>query len=258
VPRQMMGTVDKALSLMRHFSLQSPEFGLSDLARAANMDKATTLRCLTALERNGFVEQDITSRKYKVGVSPLHLAQIRERSFPVESVIAESLEGLAFALGETAHGTLLAGPDPVTVAVSSPDRALFVHVHPSSAMPWHATASGIAIGAHMPPEAQDALLQRVDFAAFTQDTPARAAQLQQAWDRCRQSGIARAVSTFEDDVTGTAVPIFGQAGFAIGAIAVASVSMRTDAALQQQIDAQLQPLARRITTEIGGTLPQRR
>lgn len=60
--RQMMGTVDKALSLLRFFSPQIPELGLSELTRQSGFDKATTLRCLTALERNGFVEQDVNTR----------------------------------------------------------------------------------------------------------------------------------------------------------------------------------------------------
>ena len=102
-----MGTVDKALSLMRFFSPQLPELGLSELARKSGFDKATTLRCLNALERNGFVEQDLLSRKYRVGLSPFHLAQIREQSFPIESIIAEHLDALVARVGETAHGTLL-------------------------------------------------------------------------------------------------------------------------------------------------------
>ena len=57
-----MGTVDKALSLLRHFSVQHPEIGLSELSRLAGYDKTTILRCMNALERNGFVEQNSDSK----------------------------------------------------------------------------------------------------------------------------------------------------------------------------------------------------
>jgi IclR family acetate operon transcriptional repressor len=255
MPKQMMGTVDKALSLMRFFSPQIPELGLSELARKSGFDKATTLRCLNALERNGFVEQDVLSRKYRVGLSPFHLAQIREQSFPVESIIAEHLDALAARVGETAHGTLMAGRDPVTVAISSPNRALFVHVSPSTALPWHATASGIAIAAHLPDEAQKELLDRLEFAPFTPKTPSNKEDMRTEWNVCRESGIACVQSTFEDDVVGTAAPIFGQTGHAVGSVAIASVALRMTPDLQTQIASELRRVSQIITNTIGGVLP---
>ena len=252
MPRQMMGTVDKALSLLRFFSPQVPELGLSDLARRAGFDKATTLRSLTALERNGFVEQDVTSRKYRIGLSPFHLAQIREQSFPIESIIVSHLGVLTESIGETAHGTVRAGQDPVTVAISYPNRALFVHVDPSSPLPWHATASGIAIGAHQTEDVQNELLDRIDFTPFTQSTPTSKEEVRKAWHACRATGLSRALLTFENDVVGTAAPIFGQSGTAIGSIAIASVSLRITPELQEKIDTSLRHAAQAITNEIGG------
>ena len=247
-----MGTVDKALSLLRFFSPQTPELGLSELARRAGFDKATTLRCLTALERNGFVEQDIANRKYRVGMSPVHLAQVREESFPFESIIAPHLDALATNIGETAHGTVIAGQIPVTVAISTPDRALFVHVDPSGPLPWHATASGTGIAAYMPQEMQADLLARVELEAFTQNTPTDPANVKATWAACRSEGLARARSTFEDDVIGTAAPIFGQSGAPVGAIAIAAVALRMTPAHQGKIDAALRVASQEITEKLGG------
>lgn len=250
--KSMMGTVDKALSLLRFFSPQTPELGLSELARRAGFDKATTLRCLTALERNGFVEQDIVNRKYRVGLSPLYLAQIREQSFPVESIILPHLDDLAAATGETAHGTVIAGRNPVTVAVSYPNRALFVHVDASSPLPWHATASGIAIAAHLPEAERIALLERIELDQFTPRTPTCRAEVKTAWDACRRSGLAHGKLTFEEDVIGTAAPVFGQSGMPIGSIAVAAVAARVTPEQQDRIDAVLGTTSRAITAELGG------
>ncbi len=250
-----MGTVDKALSLLRFFSPQKPELGLSELARLSSFDKTTTLRCMTALERNGFVEQDTISRKYRIGLSPINLAQIREQSFPVQSIIAPHLDRLSDAVGETAHGTLLMGRDPMTVAISEPDRALFVHVHPSTALPWHATASGIAIAAFLPEDMQNDLLAQQDREAFTNSTPAGRDDFAKALDACRAEGLARAQSTFEDEVAGTAVPIFGQSGKPIGAVAIAAVKLRMTDDLQVRIDTCLRTAAAEITRKLGGSPP---
>jgi len=254
--RQMMGTVDKALSLLRFFSPQIPELGLSELARQSGFDKATTLRCLTALERNGFVEQDVNTRQYRIGLSPFHLAQVREQSFPIESIIVAHLDALAESIGETAHGTVMAGKDPVTVAISYPNRALFVYVHPSSPLPWHATASGIAIAAFQSKDAQNELLDRLAFEPFTESTLSSRDEIKEAWKTCRSEGLARARLTFEDDVIGTAAPVFGQSGAAIGSLAIASVSLRMTNKLQKKIDAKLKEAAVATTKELGGISPR--
>ncbi|RUW90138.1 IclR family transcriptional regulator, partial [Mesorhizobium sp. M8A.F.Ca.ET.059.01.1.1] len=39
-----MKSVDRALYLLSYFTVQEPEWGLSDLARKSKVDKATTLR----------------------------------------------------------------------------------------------------------------------------------------------------------------------------------------------------------------------
>jgi DNA-binding IclR family transcriptional regulator len=255
VPKTTMNTVDKALSLLRYFSPQVPELGLSELARLSDVDKTTTLRCMTALERNGFVEQDEVTRKYRIGLAPMGLAQIREHSFPVQSVVAPYLERMAQTLGETTHGTLVIGDDPVTTAIYEPDRALFVHIQPTLVLPWHATASGIAIAAFLPEPRQSALMKRLDFQSFTQNTQTGKAAFIDAMQACRTEGLARALSTYEDEVIGTAAPIFGPSGNPIGSIAVAAVTQRMTPDLQSRIDAELKDAAHHITHELGGAAP---
>ena len=250
-----MSTVDKALSLLRYFSVQKPELGLSELAREAGYDKTTTLRCMTALERNGFVEQDAGSRKYRLGIAPIHYAQIREQSFPVRSVIKRYLDELARSLNETAHCTLLTGGDPLTASISEPDGALFVHVDPSSPLPWHATASGIAILAFMPVEVQAEILDCDSFNAYTEHTPTSREQLECLLRACQAEGLARMQSTFEDGVVGTAVPIFGEAGIPIGSVAVAAIALRLTPKLQACIDGELKLAANSIMKEMGGIRP---
>jgi DNA-binding IclR family transcriptional regulator len=251
-----MSTVDKALSLLRHFSVQSPELGLSELARAAGYDKTTTLRCMTALARNGFVEQDAASRKYRLGLAPINLARIREHSFPVQAVLKRHLDRLAAETGETAHASLITGGALMTAMISAPERALRVSVDPSGALPLHATASGIVITAFMPADVRDAMLANAAFEAYTDATPADAAAMTRLLASARAEGIGRTRDTFEKDVAGTAAAFFGASGLPIGAIAVAAVSSRFSHALSRKIDAALLAAASAITAELGGARPR--
>ena len=68
-----MTTVDKALNLLGFFSLSRPEWGLSDLARNAALDKATALRLLRSMQRHELIEQDPETRRFRLGKAFLTL-----------------------------------------------------------------------------------------------------------------------------------------------------------------------------------------
>ena len=70
-----MSTIGKALSLLDLISQLDKDIGLSDLARLAALDKATARRFLVELEKQGFVEQDGETRKYRLGAAPVRLAR---------------------------------------------------------------------------------------------------------------------------------------------------------------------------------------
>lgn len=221
-----MRTVEKALKLLDLFTIATPEWGLSDIARAAGLDKATTLRMLSALARHGFLDQHPDTRKYRLGPTVLKLARVRETSFPAASLIHPVLNRLAEKTGETAHASLAASDHLMTIAIAEPQRATWVHVDPSEALPFHATASGIAYLAFAPAGVAESVLKSGGFLACTRHTHTSPEELRADIAVARQRGYAVSRGTFEEEVIGFAAPIFDWSGSAQGAIAVASVASR--------------------------------
>lgn len=255
MPKATMSTVDKALGMLRHFSVQHPEIGLSELARLAGHDKTTTLRCLTALERNGFVEQDIQTRRYRLGLAPINLARIRERSFPLLAVLQPHLDRLRDCTQETAHATVLSCGKLMTVLISEPDRATRVFMDPSAPLPVHATASGLVIAAHLPAPQREALIAATVMERFTEHTATTPEDLEALLHSARTQGFARAEHAYETDVVGTATAFFDASGLPIGAIAIAAVATRFDTTLAATIERELLATARKLTLEFGGIMP---
>ena len=244
-----MGTVDRALRLLRHFTVEAPELRLSELARRAGYDKTTTLRLMTALQRNGFVELHPESKKYRLGVAPIYLARIREQSFPVRMLLQPVLDRLAWEFGETAHASLLSGGALVNVATSEPHRAARVYVDPSTPLPIHATASGLAVLAFTAPGHRAALGLPENPERFTEHTPGNDAALAAMLERIVRQGFSLADRTYDGDVIGTAVPVFGWSGTPVGAIAVATVATRYNDAVGTRIVDALIPVGREVSSQ---------
>ncbi len=252
-----MKTVRKALALLHHFTVNQAHWGLSDLARAAGLDKAGTLRLLRPLVDEGFLEQDANTRKYRLGYQVLTLAQVREASFPLVELMQPILQQLVERVGEVAHVSIAQGDGLSTVAVAnSVQRATRVFVDPSETLPYHATASGMVCLAFGEPQWSAERLAQSLFTGVTAQTPHDAHDLAPYIERARQSGYATTRDTFEAEVTGTAMPIFDARGFARGAVAIAAPSSRVDETRITDFVRELKPAAEAMTQALGGVVPK--
>lgn len=249
-----MRTVEKALGLLDVFSDKVVEIGLTDLARHSGIDKATVLRMLHAMADSGIVEQNPDTKRWRLGAGVLRLARLRESAQPVTRVLTPILERLAEQTGETAHASLVSGRDLANIGVVESGRANRVHIEPGLSLPLHATASGMAFAAFARPEQTERLLTR-KLVPITGATPITRDALAQSIARTRARGFAIADQTFESEVHGIAVPLFGADGFACGALAVAVPSSRISAPYERGILSALAPAAREATLGLGGRIP---
>jgi len=248
-----MASVTKSLALLSYFSPTRPEIGLSQLCRLAKRDKATTYRHLQALEAAGFVEQNPSTRHYRLGPAVLQLAQVREATVPRKEGALPALEKLAAATGETAHATVLSGQTLYTLAsCESPEHGTRAIIDINT-LPLHATASGLCALAFGPEalfEIASATLER-----FTETTPTTTEDLAALVATIRETGFGRGNQTYEEEITGISAPIFDQSGLFAGAVSVASVASRFTPELEHRIKTQLVVASREITRNWGGTQP---
>lgn len=250
-----MGTVAKALNLLDHFSVDRPAIGLSDFARMAGRDKATTHRMLTELAEAGFVQQDSDSRQYSLGPAILRLAAIREKTTTTLSSARPVVEALAEKTGETAHLSLVDG-DALMTALVVPGRAhsTRVYLDEGERIPFHATASGVVTLGFSPAERVAGALA-APLTRHTAETETDPAALRAVIAAARETGFGESVGGYEAEVHGLAAPLFDPAGAAVGAVAVATPAARMTAALADTIRAALAAAAREITWRWGGAPP---
>jgi Transcriptional regulator len=225
-----MSTVGKAIFLLEQFSADEPEHGLSELARKAEFDKATTRRLLVALAERGIVEQDIETRRYRLGPGLSRLARIRELHFPFLKVSIPFTRALAQETGETIHLSEYSAGALSTVHVELSTRANRVNVDVGQVLPLHGTASGIAFLSRARADLVEACLAG-RMAAYTRYTVTDADALLKAVETARARGYSRSDQGYEEGVSSVAAPILNADGYAIGAIAIASPVSRIDAAI---------------------------
>lgn len=250
-----MGTITKALDLLTHFSAARAEIGLSQFVRLSGRDKATVHRHLTELEQNGFLEQNPASRAYRLGPALLRLAAVREAALPTRDLLRPIVADLAEKVGELAHASLLQADGLSSLCHADPRlHGTQVHFDEAEILPFHATASGLAVLAFAGPELAERVLSE-PLAPVTERTIVEPSHLLQVIEEVRRLGFSQLMGTFDEEVASQAAPVFGPENRVIGALAVAVPTVRASRDRLQEITFDLCRAARAASRSLGGTSP---
>lgn len=250
-----MGTITKALNLLNFFSASRPEIGLTEFRKLSGQDKATVHRHLTELAANGFLEQNPSTKGYRLGTAILRLAAVRERLFPARALVAPLVEQLANKLGELVHVSFREGDHMSPLCHHDAlIHGTRVYFDEAELLPLHATASGLAMLAFGPDDLLPELLKS-PLLASTEFTVTDPGALEVMVRTVREDGIAFVDQGFEQHVSSFAAPLFGDQPEAIGTIAVAAPTVRMTDSLKRKIRSALPRAANEITEKLGGNVP---
>lgn len=250
-----MSTIGKALSLLNFFTENRLEIRLSEMAKLANMDKATVHRHLTELKNAGILEQIGNDRLYRMGPEVLRLANLRESAVPLLEVAKSILQQLSKDRSETTHLSLLKNDVLVTVAYSySRAHAMAIMMGDNDSHPLHATSSGLAVLAYSTPEFINQILEG-PLQKYTQNTLTDPNQIRELLQDVRQKGFSESIGGFEDNTHSIASPVFNQAGRTIGAISVTAPALRVGAPEREATSKAVMQAAQDLTRQTGGNFP---
>ncbi|MGB8814429.1 MAG: IclR family transcriptional regulator [Paracoccaceae bacterium] len=250
-----MGTVSKALELLDCFTRQRALIGLSDFARLSGMNKSTCHRMLTELAAFGFVEQVGKAREYRLGPQVLRMAALREAAVPMRDAAMPVLRGLAQSLGETVHLSVIVGENLQMLAFSySTAHSMAVMMEDANTLPYHATASGLAVLGFGTPAFRERVLTQ-PLPRLTKRTETNPAVIRERAAQARARGFATSSGGFEAEVDSIAVPLFDAAGQCCGALAVAAPASRLTSELLAAIRHEITKGAAQIVALWGGQVP---
>ncbi len=249
--------VQRAVALLKTFDEAHPELGLTALARAVGLNKATTYRLLTALESEGLIVKSAAGENlrhaqgglYRLGPEAIALGMRALRSSDLRAVARPALEKLANETGETATLEVLAESDVLIL-----DEVFGAHLVGAThwiGTRWHAyaTSTGKAMLAFLPPSERGRLVP-ARLTALTKQTLTTRAALEAELARIREQGYAIANRELEADYIAIGAPIFNHEGRVVAAISVGGPHTR----LTRGGVARLIPLVKNTAAQISRNL----
>ena len=213
-------SVNRALSLICLFTHGSPRLGITEISKALSLPKPTVHGIVRTLMKQGFVQQDSQTRKYRLGLKIYELGIILAGSLDINQRGA----GLAYQLAkQTGLVSRIAIWDLdsalLTVNIEPRSHLLFAHqIGPR--IPAYCSAVGKALLAFLEPQELQDYMDRVTLKPLTANTITQKKQLLKEMEETRRRGYS---IDREENLLGLAcigVPIFGLGGHLEGAMSL--------------------------------------
>jgi DNA-binding IclR family transcriptional regulator len=240
----------RAISLLKLFTDSQPEWGLTELSEAANLNKTTTYRLLTALESEGLIKRDANSDVYQLGPFAITLGGRALRANDLRTLCQPELKKLAALAKETASLELLIDKDIFILDEATADRVISGGQDIGSRWPAHATSTGKAMLAIL---SQEQLAEWLGdgLTAVTPHTITAPDKLRQELAQIQTRGYAIADEELEIGLVAVAAPVLNYDKEAVAAISLAGPKVRLNADRIAELGQQVKAAAQRISVQLG-------
>jgi IclR family transcriptional regulator, pca regulon regulatory protein len=158
-------SLDRGLRVLEVFGGSRQPLTLSDLAKAAELPRATARRILFTLERAGFVATD--GKLFRLMPRVLVLASSYLASNHVVSVLQPALDRLSGEAQEISSMAILDGNEVVFIARASPTRIFSAGIDIGYRLPAFCTSVGRVLLSRLPDDELAAALDKMDLAPLT-------------------------------------------------------------------------------------------
>ncbi|NUB45862.1 IclR family transcriptional regulator [Fertoebacter nigrum] len=222
---QRLSSVTTAIHLMKTFSLDERELGISELAKRLKIAKSTVHRLATALLDEGLLEQNPETGRYRLGIGLFSLgSQVRTR-LDVAAEAKPFLNDLRQRTGENARLAILDKRNVVFIHDFESNESIRLRSITGQFRPAHTTAEGLCLLAGLRAPALEEFLGQ-PLLARTANTLTNPDELAERIRRVKRAGYATEDEECEEGTRCIAAPVHQADGRVIAALGMAGPRLR--------------------------------
>jgi IclR family pca regulon transcriptional regulator len=218
-------SLERGLAILSTFTATKPLMGVSDVAREVGLSRSSAHRYIATLAKLGYLEQDRSTRRYRLGPRVYDLGFSAINSMELRQIAAPDLQSLSDATGHTVNMAFLDGADIVYIercrSTSQGQREIDLNLHVGSRLPAYCTSMGKVLLAGLPPDELETRVARIDFAKRGPNTITARAALLDELALVRERGLAVNNEELAYGLRSIAVPVRGSGGDVVAAINLA-------------------------------------
>lgn len=252
----LVPAVDRALRILDVFKNGQPEYGVSELGRALDLNKSTIHNILNTLVCHNLLEQNKTTHKYRLGPGLIELGYLARQRRDMREVARPILAELVETTGETALLGIFQNDGIIIIDKAEPPGQIKITATIGQHLPFCAGCFGRAFLAWMSDAEVDRLLTWPGLRKFTNTSIADREAYRASLVPVRRHGCA--VDNTEEYLVGVwavSTPIHDTEGVAAALTVVGFTSRMTEADKTATVQAAIRA-ARQISQHMGAPTAQ--
>lgn len=224
-PAGSLSSVTSALQLMKVFSVEETELGISALAKELGVAKSTAHRLAVTLATEGFLEQNLENGRYRLGLALFELGTLVRRRMDVSTLGLPLLGALRDATHEAVHLAMLAQTDIVYLYNLESSQAVGTRSYLGMRKPAFCTSEGRVLLGFGPAE-QTVAVMKGSLVQRTPNTVTDPKALLRILEEVRTTGYAVDDEESEIGMRGLAAPVRDASGRVIAAVGLSGPMQR--------------------------------
>jgi DNA-binding IclR family transcriptional regulator len=254
----VLHTITKVGPLLDLFTVDRPEWGVSEAAEAIGMPRSSTHALLTSLVETGLLSTPGRGR-YRLGWRIVELYETLRSGLDLRAAAAAVLVALNNETGETTNLAVLDRGDVLYLDKIVSRQQVSVHgMRPGSRLEPHCSALGKVLLAFSPPVEAERIVRSKPLKRFTAGTITDPERLLQALEEIRRAGVGYENEEVVADVACVAAPVRDPYGALAGAISLTVPVTRMKprrAELTKAVRAAAAQVARNLVDQQGAERP---
>lgn len=219
----MLEQLDDILSLFDH---QHRELTPQEVTERTGRPESTVYRLLKQFREHGFLDYDVQTGKYRLGIKLATLGELAQHSSSIQRAAGPYLRQVSEKTGETATLMVMTGGKGMTVEVEEGEEPILRYRLLGHELPLHATAGGKAMLAGFNDEERVKNTLKLPLERYTQYTVTKLSDLFAELERVRERGASFVNGEWVEEIVGAGAAIRNYQGNVAGAVTVGGVRSR--------------------------------
>ena len=218
-------SLSNALNILDLLRLSLLDLGVREMSRELGLAPSIVHRLLVTLRSKGYIEQDSSNHKYRIGRAMMHAGNLFSLPRAVYDAVFEELNNLSHQIGMSGYLAVMRSRQVIYV-VSTPARFIPVNTSAGEVTHLHATAVGKILLSAFDPRPLEALVRSIELPRKTSNTITSPRALIREVNEVRRSGVAFCLAENVEEIFAIGIPLRNARGDIIAGMSLATEGLR--------------------------------
>ncbi|MBU5436890.1 IclR family transcriptional regulator [Tissierella sp. MSJ-40] len=201
---------------------KAEELGLNEISQLTGINKSTVYKILQSLKNRNVIEQNESTKKYKLGVGLIQLSSHVLKNLDLREIAHPLLKQLAYMCENTVTLGIKSGKNLIFIdRIDGRDNVRFF-CDIGKVTPFNGGAAAKALLAHLKEDEIKEIIDDMEHQKFTHKTKDRDEIIKEI-EIIRRDGYSISDEEVDIGVLAIGAPIFDYTGAAIGGVAIAGI-----------------------------------